>query len=68
MLYFGFLAMGLGILLTVAGLICLAIGTFSQEISVAKKAKTFVKRLLPLAFLLLMAGTGVIGLYFGNEL
>ncbi|ELA08962.1 hypothetical protein MOMA_01095 [Moraxella macacae 0408225] len=66
MLYVGFLAVGVGILLTVSGLICLAIGTFSQETNIAKTAKNFAKRLLFGAFFVLMMGIGVLGLKFDS--
>lgn len=60
MLYIGILAIGLGILSTIAGLILLAISSFSQEIAVRQKCKKIATRVLPVAVILLFIGTGVV--------
>nr|WP_315042632.1 hypothetical protein [uncultured Moraxella sp.] len=64
MLYLGFLAIGLGILSTVSGLICLAIASFSQEILIRNKTKKLAGKILPVAVVLLLIGTGVVGYLF----
>lgn len=60
MLYIGILAIGLGILSTVIGLICLALSSFSQEIVVRQKTKKIATRILPVAVVLLFLGTGLV--------
>lgn len=65
MLYMGILVIGLGILTTVAGLICLAIASFSQEITIRQYCKKLATRVLPLAILLLFVGSAVLGYLLG---
>lgn len=54
--YLGFFCVGVGILTTAVGLLCLAISLFSKEVVVQKKARLFAIRVLPIALIFLGIG------------
>ncbi len=62
--YAGFFCIGVGILTTAIGLLCLAISLFSKELPIRQKARRYAFSILPIALLLL----GIGGYLVGNSL